>query len=672
MATHSRHGCSTIKIRRPRITTSGVLSDLDPAAKKVVDQLNTLLSKAVFSKAAPVGSLAAMAVISGGGGRTPAVPQPVDVVLRLPLTAKHSADDNWADASLADFLNQTDDPKKHETLAHHINATSELSKLKYAFTDYIQDQRHTLPANIAAVLVDYPAITDYLVAYGYYVLDLKTKEALCNVLLNNPDGVQRIINYAAVSAARKRIFQQKLHVKNLDQDGGAVEEELIKANLPLSASFGKSADAAIRGLIFNTEEHKLLKVAEQELGEIPEALHGKAIQLIKNWPSKVTNNNVAYVVSPLLGQHASTGGDGEEFEDDIDLADDQFEVRYLEDDRELIQVSQSAVNCAAQLFYGMVLGDELDLFSVVNFFTHRYLVRGAIDITKHSLRNDLEAYVFNDKFSELDRNGKPTGRLLDRTRPAERQMFYRQVFNYGAGSVSEDVVVNTDFKRLWHVLMLESARYLERAQASPNPDSFVSRTNVMQAVEDLQYNLSTSCTGMATVITPLIYKELDFVVRRIFMNSEVMSKVAPGAGSWSRVVENLYMEMKRTRPKAAVLFNKAKLGHLIIQSIAGYTSDTFENEAEFSDFIGSVDAFITTQSILQQSLSDEDRDDVKMQLEEDDDFPSARPNGNGSMHGYGANGHGSNGYGPNGYGPNGHGYAGAPSPTASGADEWDF
>jgi hypothetical protein len=204
--------------------------------------------------------------------------------------------------------------------------------------------------------------------------------------------------------------------------------------------------------------------------------------------------------------------------------------------------------------------------------------------------------------------------------------------------------------------MLESARYLERAQASPNPDGFVSRNNVMQAVEDLQYNLSTSCTGMATVISPLIYKELDFVAKRIFMNPEVLAHVAPGAGNWMRVVEKLSTQMKPTRPKATILFNKAKLGHMIIQSIASYNPATFEDDQNFFDFISSVDAFITTQSILQESLTDDLRKDAATT---DEDMPPV--NGDLRMP-------------MNGNGTNGHGYLPEPPPAGGGAaqDEWDF
>ena len=69
------------------------------------------------------------------------------------------------------------------------------------------------------------------------------------------------------------------------------------------------------------------------------------------------------------------------------------------DDTVDVAVSRAAVKCAAQLYYTMVLGDELDVFGAVNFFTHRYLLRGGIEITDDRLRDDLQDYVFSNQFS---------------------------------------------------------------------------------------------------------------------------------------------------------------------------------------------------------------------------------------------------------------------------------
>jgi hypothetical protein len=193
----------------------------------------------------------------------------------------------------------------------------------------------------------------------------------------------------------------------------------------------------------------------------------------------------------------------------------------------------------------MILGDELNVFDIMNYFTHKYLIRGGINIEDSRLREDLQTYVFSNRFTDLK-----TKKIVDRTRPAERQMFYRQVFDYGNAQVTDDLILNKEFTKLWKVLILESAKYLERAQAAFNPDSYVSRQNVMQAVEDLQYNLSTHCTGMANVITPLIYAELNFVIQRIFMHPEILRQIVPAGGTWWRVVETLYMGMKNARTES--------------------------------------------------------------------------------------------------------------------------
>jgi hypothetical protein len=687
------NGGTGFRIRRPRITTSGFVADVDPIVKSHLDELNSLLGKAVFTRGpvssegtssdeeyekAPDESLGDLAALPGKLkakpspppsppiAPRPAPPSDVRLMLARKLTPKHIPDNTWQDGSLADALYKAkSEPDKKMTLEEHIDATPDLFKLKYAFKSQVEANEFTMEPNTKAVLIGYPAISDYLVAYGYYELGLRSPRALVDVLQNSPRGVRTIINYGAVSGARTRIFREKLDVKDYNKDDSKIVEDLQAANLPLSeVSFAKAADGIIDNYIFNSTAEGLITGAESEIGKIPLSIRSQIIKSIKQSPIPITPANASFYISQFVMQNAGTLGQADAFLEVLDeqqpeeqvVDDTDFDVQYLEDDRSLIQISQSAVKCAAQLYYGMVLGDELDVFNAVNFFTHKYLVRGNFDIRNPTLRGDLQRYVFDGEFSELNKSGKPTGRILKRTRPAERQMFYRQVFNQGNAPVTDDVVINGEYKKLWNVLMLESARYLEKAQMSPNPDSFVSRTNVMQSVEDLQYNLSTSCTGMANVIAPLIYKELDFVVKRIFMHDEILSKVAPGGGTWSRVIENLYMDMKRSRPKATVLYNKAKLGHSIISKIASYDPAAFEDDKNFSDFISDVDAFITTQSILQDSLTD----DLKRDAMADEQAPM---NGNGAMPGS----HDSD---------SGHAYlpepANAPAAAAAGQDEWDF
>ena len=111
---------------------------------------------------------------------------------------------------------------------------------------------------------------------------------------------------------------------------------------------------------------------------------------------------------------------------------------------------------------------------------------------------------------------------------------------------------------------------------------------------------------------------------------------------------------------------------------------TFEDDSSFFAFISLVDAFITTQSILQEALTDS--------LKMDQEYGPNGYNQNGynqngnyedeyNQDGYGQNGYSQNGYSQNGYRQNGYhrsppGYGGEPAMTGTsgqgGSDEWDF
>lgn len=657
------NGGSPFKIKRPLITTSGFDSDVDATVKSHLDELNELLGKRIFTRDTErdelvedvaeklaeqfVKELEDQSVIQAKQGMTPPqitversrVEPDINELLSRPLTPKKIPDNTWAADSLLDAFKQKAEAPDNITLSEYIDMTAPLSSLKYAFQGSLSSNWFNLDYNTKAVLNGYPAITDYLIAYAYHVMDLHEVSGLKNFIQNNKNGVKNVANYAAVSAARKLIVKEQLIVPGYNDDSSAIVKAIKSANLSLtSVSFKKTLKKIVDDFIFNSAESQLIDNAN--IGVIPPGIKPMLIKYIKSSPVPITAQNVNFFLPLFISQIQGATPVAEPTEVDAEESDKDFDVQFLEDDRSQIQISQSAVKCASQLYYSMTLGDELDVFNTVNYFTHKYLIRGGIEIQDARLREDLQMYVFSNRFLDLK-----TKRVVDRTRPAERQMFYTQVFNQGNAQANGDLIPNQEFPKLWKVLILESAKYLERAQASPNPDSYVSRQNVMQAVEDLQYNLSTHCTGMANVITPLIYAELNFVIQRIFMHPEILRQVVPAGGTWWRVVETLYMGMKNVRPKATVLYNKAKLGHDIIRSIANYNPATFEDDKNFAAFISNVDAFITTQSILQESLSDD--------LREIDDEEDAEQNGSGSNYSGQVNASAGNG-------------------SKNGQDEWDF
>ncbi len=589
----------------------------------------------------------------------PKVSGDVEAILRKELTAKKT-DGTWDNASLAHALSQAAEDPNGVTLSEYMDGNAELSALKYQFGQRLQATFATLDDNVKRILEDRPAFADYVVTLAYR-RNIRDFNALMNFALNRKEGFTAIVDYAKVSAARALVAREQLNVDKIDDEDGdfivalkaddkvplskAGFESAVKAIVHQYAGDVKAEAATLKAFLDDKHTAGVLKRLRVDRKDV-EAMRPLLLQYMKRSPVRVTAANAGTLIPPFIAQiRGTTRFDEEPSALDIVDSEKDFDVDLFEDDEPQVQISESAVKCAAQLYYGMVLGDELDIFNVVNFFTHKYLVRGQIEIQDRRLRDDLQMYVFSGKFTELK-----TGKVVDRTRPAERQMFYSQVFNQGSAPGTDDMIVkNDDYPRLWKVLMLESARYLERAQLSPNPNQFVSKTNVMQAVEDLQYNLSTHCVGMASVISPLIHAELDFVIRRILMRDEVRRQVAPSGGSWWRVVEALYMAMKNTRPKATILYNKAKLGNSIIRKIAEYNAASFENNSTFSAFISDVDAFITTQSILQEALTD----DLK-RTDEDQPSITGPTNGSGGMM------------------PAMPGGPGGSSSGAQARDDWDF
>src|SRR3954451_17455948 len=708
---------SAFRLRSPLITSNGAASDTHPQITAALAELNKLLSKRVFTTEGWEGSDSfdwRKAEESADSARSraqvverlsdadsekdPLSPEAIKAEKRSASAAKDAAkaeekaakalekaavdpeddpidlgsflefrlkprraggdDDIWQRWSLADILSDRQPSRAYATLAELIDADPNLSELNAELVGALHEKRFKLPEPTRTILSEnYAAIRDYLVLYGYAQLGIDDVEGLSNFLFYASRGAARIGDYAIVSAAREIVHRKALSVPDYDDDDGQFVADVRQAaqagQLPMSGTaFDRGVLRVANRQIFGASERELFSKAN--VGELPEAVQEHIIQRMGNWPGTITEDNVDVVVNSLLAQMPSVGVGGEDGEEPetLEPSPEDFRVSFFDDSGDDSVVSRSSVLCAAQLFHAAVAGDELDIFGAVDYFTHRYLLRGGIEIRDASLRSNLQRYVFSNRFTDLE-----TGVENECTRAPERQMFARQVFAMGNAPVTDDQIVNTDFPRLWKVLIVESAKYLEYARKSYNPDAFVSRQGVVQSVEDLQYNLSTHCTGMASVLTPLIDAELQFVVRRILMHPEIRQQVVPAGGSWKRVVERLNMEGKHRSTNATVLYNKAKLGQMIIEAIADYDPAEFETDGPFSSFISTVDRFITTQSILQDELQ------RVGPPQEHDEEPGGYPPPN-MMPGNGALPM------PAGVGGNGNGNGAAHSGSAP--DEWDF
>lgn len=621
-----------VKIRRTNITTNGVTADIDSHVKEQLTYMNDLLGTPIY--------------IKEGGDFQTVEGMSISELVQLPLKARmygnsHRKEQQWQEDSLLNTIYKAINNSKYDkiySIEEYIDAEDKLSLLKFDFKDRLNNNWNNLDLNTRSIL-SYPNIVNYLLALGYNA-GYTEINGLTNFIFGNKSGNRNVIIYTQISASRQYIHEERVSVE-FNNEKNPVITDILKGNPSFSSlSFSAFVTKTLENYVDNSSELDILKDSKY-YKDIPPSMIPKLIKQIKASILPVTDSNIDILLPIFMNEIENIPG-WEDDTTDTDGSAPDYSVTFLDDDAATVQVVSDNIRCAAQMFYSMTLGEELDIFSVVNFFTHKFMVRGNIQISDSQLREDLQMYVFSNKFPH-----PRTGKIIERTRPAERRMFYKQVFNYGNAAVTDDVVVNKEFPKYWRILIMEVARYIQRAQDSPNPESYVSRQTVMQAVEDLQYNLSTHCSGMANVISPIIYDELYFVIKRILNHPEIVKQLVPAGGNWWKVVEMLYEGMKHQRPKTTIHYNKAKLGYEILNSIADYNPTTFEDDKRFSAFISNVDAFIISQAQLQQKEEDENeergnreyrRRERNVEKEEDEDAAEKLP---------------------------------APSPSA-GKDEWDF
>lgn len=620
----------SFRMRRPTLTNGSFVTDVDQDVRKRLDELEQLLGKAIIptpgsgsredrSKAesggedtfspdddgTSLGAASDAASGKGSAGRKGGTPRrrAVEALLRLPLLAwrpeSAGAGGGWPNGSLAQTLKEAGVSDQHLTLAEHIDLTPDLAQLKYDLKARLDGGWFPLDPNARTVLQGRPNIQDYLVAKAYHMGGLRDPKALFNHLIGNRAGVKSVVDYAVISAARTLIHRKRLQVTDFDKDDSKFVDKLREKPISLAdAAFDKSVDAVIKDVMFNSDASKLLEGAK--IGPIPEELKPRLIAYIKTSKIPITRDNIDLFLPSFISRALDYEGDEPVDEEFAEIEEDRsYKVQFRDHSDTEIDIDREAVRYAAQLFHAMVLGEELGVFDAFGYLLHsRMLLGGGMEVRDKKLRADLRLYTLSNQYRDLGRPGQPAE---DRTRASERQMFTRQVFAQGPGQLIEGMQENLEFRQLWQVLMLESARFLERAQESFNPGSFVSKQNVMQAVEDLQYNLSTHCVGWPQVMAPAIDAELNFVLTRFVENQQIAQQVIPAGGSWKRVIDKLNAERPKKGPIAAasLLYAKATQGMAIIEAIAEYTPAAFEDDRAFSSFIGLVDAYITTESKLQ-------------------------------------------------------------------------
>jgi len=531
--------------------------------------------------------------------------------LNKPIIAKKSKDPFWDPAGFLSSIITKKDPAKL-SISDCIDKVNELSSLKNSLQQYVYKSWNSLEENEKAVLnvKDFKNILDYLLAYGYWVKGITEVSAMFNFITTHKNGAQAIIDYTTISSARFVIKKLALEVSDLDNDKNPLLTKIVNSKLSFGdETFSKEVEKAAKSQIDNNAELTLITDALTvlKIDDLPSSYIPIIIRYMRSSKVEIDKDNINYFLPIFINKiKGDVSDDIEEPEVDAEISDQDFDVDFIEDEKTSVKINISNVKCASQLFSAAIMDMDLDIFNLTNYLTNSYLIRNRIDLEDQRLRQNLQQFVFSNRFVDIK-----SGQTLDRTRDTERQLFYQQVFNIGAGPVPDGVVVNHKFPKLWKQLIPAVKEYLENASSSLSENTFVSKGGVMQVVSGLQNNLSANCTSMAKIISPIINAEWNFIITKILGHPEIIRQVSPSIGSWKGVAETLYGEMKHKYTDASLVYDKVRISNAIIRKIADYDPRVFEQDDSFMDFCSLVIQLDDlNNSIASGQLDQEEMDDV--------------------------------------------------------------
>jgi hypothetical protein len=261
------------------------------------------------------------------------------------------------------------------------------------------------------------------------------------------------------------------------------------------------------------------------------------------------------------------------------------------------------IEFAAQLYYVMVMGDELEMFNAADALITRHLRSKtySVDIRSKMTLDAIRMYAFGERFENVN-----TGITYQRTLEAERMMFYKQVFNLGEAVDMPTIDSNPDFSPLWDTLMVEVTNYIAKLENSGYYEN-ISRNNIYQAIEDLQYNLSNNCIGLAKISSNVMNLELNFISKRLFEDKDIKEQIGKRDRTAFGVLKQILLDLNGERgmkmQNILALNNKAILGHMIITDIAKFSPAYIQKDDNFGKFITNVQAyFLAQQTIEKQHL----------------------------------------------------------------------
>ena len=394
-------------------------------------------------------------------------------------------------------------------------------------------------------------------------------------------------------------------------------EEIQGKNIPLSnASFEKTLDELIQKNYFDDERYSNV---ESSFGDdllkklnITSDEEDQLVQLQKLSPFMDDRESAEKFIPIALYNIRNRKVDYSSLSSaDVGELDASVEY-YSESSDTTSQFVRENIQFAAQLYYVMVMGDELEVFNAADTLITRHLrsKKYSVDVRSKTTLDAIRMYAFGERFENLN-----TGVTYQRTLEAERMMFYKQVFNMGDATNMTDIETNSDFGAHWDSLMIAVTDYIAKVEGSSYYEN-ISRNNIYQAIEDLQYNLSNNCTGLAKISSNVINMEMNFIMKKIFQDKDIREQIGKRDRTAFGVLKQILLDLNGERgmkmQNILALNNKAILGHMIITEIAKFSPAYIETGDNFGKFITNVQAYFLAQQIIEKQEQDSNANNGQM------------------------------------------------------------
>lgn len=264
------------------------------------------------------------------------------------------------------------------------------------------------------------------------------------------------------------------------------------------------------------------------------------------------------------------------------------------------------IRAAGGLDWCYWMGEALGIYKIVDSVVLRW-GSGALDVPPGPTTSKLYRYY----------------KMRDQRASAEeRSMVYKRVLNRGEATLTQQMVVNTAFPRLWHKLMAEVAEFIRKSEETKGGPEQVSPTPIYQAVRDLQYNLSDNMTGLAPMQVQEMYAQLQEAID-ILSDPQVIDQFGVGRRKnlWT-VVERIAKEEFGTALNVASIRTLAVEGNKVFRWIADFDgTNAIRAAIDFSAnatdtktlnaLLEPAEAWIIAQADIDGSLDDQPAEDAK-------------------------------------------------------------